>query len=273
MHTAPPPSRTPLLGAITGDIIGSAHEFEGASTTEFGLFTHESQFTDDTVMTLAVASALLGDGPFEQCLRTLGRAYPHAGYGGMFSKWLADSTMGPYRSYGNGAAMRVSPVAYAFGSVDEVLVAARASAIVTHDHPEGVKGAQAIALAVFMARTGAGRDEIRREIAGRFDYDLSRSIASIRPGYRFDETCQGSVPEAVIAFLESESYEHAVRLAVSLGGDADTLACMAGEIASAFHGGVPASLAAESTQRLSPDLRAILDRFSQTFGSFADTKG
>ena len=211
--------------------------------------------------TLAVADCLLRGKPYAATLRDYGRRYPDRGYGGMFRKWLASDDMGPYQSFGNGSAMRVSPVGFAMGSIDEVLAEAKRSAEVTHDHPEGIKGAQALALAVFLARRGADKETIRGEIAGRFGYDMQRTVAAIRPRYKFDVTCQGSVPEAILAFLDSDDVEHALRLAISLGGDADTLACMAGAVAQAYYKRVPAAIVAEVQVRLTPELWALTLEF------------
>lgn len=250
-----------MIAAIAGDIIGSIHERAHIKRTDFALFKPSSRFTDDTVTTLAVADCLLRGKPYAATLRDYGRRYPDRGYGGMFRKWLASDDMGPYQSFGNGSAMRVSPVGFAMGSIDEVLAEAKRSAEVTHDHPEGIKGAQALALAVFLARRGADKETIRGEIAGRFGYDMQRTVAAIRPRYKFDVTCQGSVPEAILAFLDSDDVEHALRLAISLGGDADTLACMAGAVAQAYYKRVPAAIVTEVQVRLTPELWALTLEF------------
>ena len=184
----------------------------------------------------------------------------------MFRNWLESADSKPYNSYGNGSAMRVSPVAYAFDTIDDVLREAERSASPTHNHPEGIKGAQAIASAIFLARTGKEKKEIREYIEGRFEYDLGRTLDEIRPQYRFDETCQGSVPEAIIAFLESTDYEDAIRKAVSLGGDADTLACMAGGIAEAYYKKIPSNIVRRGKNILDKELLAIVDEFSGRFG-------
>ncbi len=256
-----------MLGGIAGDVVGSAFEFAAIKATEFPLFGARSEFTDDTVLTCAVAEVLLDGGDYAAAFRRWGRRHPDVSWGGRFRHWLFDDRAGSYGSFGNGSAMRVGPVGWACGSVAEVLAEAERGALPTHDHPEGVKGAQATALAVFLARTGAGKEAIRAEIAGRFGYDLGRSVAVIRPSYGFDETCQGTVPEALIAFLDSTDFEHAVRLAVSLGGDADTLACIAGSVAEAYYGGVPAAIAGETRRRLSADMVALVDRFAARFGA------
>lgn len=250
-----------MIGAIAGDMIGSIFEHNPTKNVNFPLFSPGSRFTDDTVMSLAVARALLGGGDFGREMKILGRRYPNAGYGGNFIKWLFKDEIRPYNSWGNGSAMRVSPIGFFFETEDEVLRGAKASAAVSHDHPEGIKGAQSVALAIFLARKGSSKKEIRSRIQANFEYDLERTVDEIRPGYRFDVSCQGSVPEAIIAFLDSSDYESAVRLAVSLGGDADTQACIAGAIAEAFYGGVPAWIEGEVKTRLPADLLEILENF------------
>lgn len=260
-------TRPILFGAIAGDIVGSAFEHCAQKTVDFPLFPLGSQFTDDTVLTVAVAEALLTDRDYAKAIRRWAQRYPHAGYGGAFRKWMVDPGAGPYNSFGNGSAMRVSAVGWAFDSAEEVLAEAERTAIPTHTHPEGVKGAQAVALAVLRARTGASKEAIRGEISGRFGYDLSRTVEDIRPHYRFDSSCQGSVPEAITAFLDSSDWEHAVRLAVSLGGDADTLAAIAGGIAEAYYRGVPDEIVGTALNFLTPDILELVTRFSGAFSS------
>lgn len=255
-----------MLGAIAGDIIGSVWEASGEKRYDFPLFTKESRFTDDTVMTVAIAHALLEDRDYAEAMREYGLRYPFAGYGMQFSRWLTDVNMGPYGSYGNGGAMRVSPVAWSMRSIDAVLEEAARSAAPTHNHPEGVKGAQAMALAVFLARSAVEKEDIRREIAARFHYDLSRSVDEIRLRYLPDVTAAGSVPESIISFLDAGSFEAAVRNAVSLGGDTDTMACMAGAIAEAYFGGVPDPIAREVENRLPAEFQRVIDRFSDRYG-------
>jgi len=255
-----------MLGAIAGDIIGSIYERKAIKTTDFPLFGPHNRFTDDTVLTIATADALLNDRDYAAVYRAYGRRYPDAGYGGTFIHWIFDDQAGPYHSWGNGSAMRVSPVGWAFDTAEAVLAEAERSAAVTHNHPEGIKGAQATALAVYLARTGHDKAAIKEEIEQRFGYDLSRSLAEIRPGYRFDVSCQGSVPQAIIAFLEATDIEQAIRLAVSLGGDSDTLACIAGGIAQAHFGPVPPSIETEVRHRLPPDFLAVLDAFTAQYG-------
>jgi ADP-ribosylglycohydrolase len=254
-----------MLGAIAGDIIGSVYEFDNVKTKDFSpLFHPRAVFTDDTVLTVALADSILSGRPYRDCLVAYYRRYPDAGYGERFRRWAERGPQAPYGSWGNGSAMRVSPVAYAYDELDAVLRAAADSAAVTHDHPEGVKGAQAIAAAVFLARRGEGKDAIARYIERTFGYDLSVPLDRIRPGYLFDVSCQGSVPPAVRAFLESSDWEDAVRNAVSLGGDSDTLACMAGAIAQA-HYGLPQAVEHEVRARLDPALLDVIDRFRGRF--------
>jgi len=254
-----------MLGAIGGDIVGSVYEGRPIKTTDFSLFSSRARFTDDTVLTVAVAHAILKGEDYATSLKLFGRRYPHAGYGGSFRRWLFSAENTPYRSWGNGSAMRVSPVGFAFETESAVLREAERSAAVTHNHPEGIRGAQATALSVFLARTGAARDTIRRTVSMRFEYDLSRTLADIRPAYRFDVSCQGSVPESIIAFLESDSYEGAIRNAVSLGGDTDTMACIAGGIAQAFYGDIPSPIEQEIRARLPEDLERVVDRFIRQY--------
>ncbi len=254
-----------MLGAIAGDIVGSIYEASPIKSKDFPLFDPRCRFTDDSVLTVAVAKAILEDGDYRRWIREIGRRHPHAGYGGSFIRWLHSDNSEPYNSWGNGAAMRVSPVGFAFNDVDTVLREAARTAEISHNHPEGVKGAQAAALAVFLARTGAGKEQIKEETARRFGYDLDRRLDGIRPSYRFDISCQGTVPEAIIAFLESNSFEDALRNAVSLGGDSDTLACITGGIAEAWYGSVPGPIQEQARQYLADDLRTITDQFSERF--------
>jgi ADP-ribosylglycohydrolase len=254
-----------MLGAIAGDVIGSVFEYSGQKSVDFPLFSPDSTYTDDTVMTAAVASALLDSRSYAEAFRDFGRRHPGRGYGGYFHHWLHDPEAGPYQSWGNGSAMRVSPVARAFGSVRRVLDEARRSAEVTHDHPEGIRGAEAVALAVFLALHGADKSEIKREVASHSSYSLDASVDEIRPSYRFEVSCRGSVPQSIMCFLESADFEHAVRLAVSLGGDTDTMACIAGAIAEAHYGGVPDRIATSARGLLSPDLNEVLGRFQDRY--------
>ena len=255
-----------MFGAILGDIIGSPYEFDrGNKTKEFPLFTDESEFTDDTVMTVANADWLQTGDSLLAIMQDYGNRYPTAGYGGMFRSWLRSDNPEPYNSFGNGSAMRVSPVGWAFDTLEETLEVAKQSAEVTHNHPEGIKGAQATAACIWMARKGKSKQEIKEYVEREFGYDLSRTCDEIRPAYRFDVTCQGSVPESIIAFLESTDYESAIRLAISLGGDADTMGAITGGIAEAFYGGVPEHIRKEVLKRLPNEFIEVMQRFYQTF--------
>ena len=259
-----------MYGAILGDIIGSPYEFnQGNKSKYFPLFISRSYFTDDTVMTLAVAAAFMGSMNMKEekkrerliaSMQKWGQRYPYAGYGGKFERWLREKDPQPYNSAGNGSAMRVSAVAWLFNDLAAVRSAARLSAEVTHNHPEGIKGAEATAAAIYMARKGHSKAEIREYIVKEFAYDLNRTCDEIRPTYRHIETCMETVPEAITAFLEGEDFEDVIRTAVSLGGDCDTLTAIAGSIAEAFYG-VPDDLKAECRKRLTPELRKILAKF------------
>ena len=255
-----------MLGTIAGDVIGSVYEVASVKHTDFPLFSPRSRFTDDTVLTVATAHALLTGQPYADAYHEFGNRYPGAGYGGAFRKWLARPERASYNSFGNGSAMRVGPVGLAMRTADDVLAEAVRSAAATHDHTEGIRGAQAVALATFLARTGHAKDVIRQEVETQLGYDLSRTLGDIRPGYAFDVTCQGSVPEAITAFLESDSVESAIRLAISLGGDADTQAAIAGGIAEAFYGGVPDPMRTEVISRLPHEFREVIAEFNVRFG-------
>ena len=255
-----------MLGAIAGDIIGSAWERSGEKRLDFPLFTASSRFTDDTVMTVAVAHALLDGRDYAEAMRDYGRRYPFAGYRLRFSRWLSDPAAGPYGSFGNGAAMRVSPVAYAAHSIDQALADATRSAAPTHNTAEGTKGAQAVALGVFLARTGENKETIRRELSRGFGYDLARSVEEIRPHYRLNKSAERSVPESIISFLDADSFEAAVRNAVSLGGDTGTMACIAGALAAAYFGGVPEPIEREVENRLPVEFLRVIERFAGRYG-------
>jgi ADP-ribosylglycohydrolase len=261
-----------LLGALAGDVIGSVYEYNAPKSTDFQMFMSASQITDDSLLTLAVADAIVNGRTYLEAIREYALEYPNSGYGGMFRQWMQAENPQPYNSFGNGSAMRVSPVGWAFNTVEAVLREAEASAAVTHNHPEGIKGAQAVALAIFLARNGGAKDQIRNEITGRFGYDLSSTLNEIRPTYQFDETCQKTVPPAIIAFLESEDFEDAIRKAVSLGGDADTLAAITGSIAEAFYGGVPKEIVEEVRKRVPQELWDIVEQFSRKFLLRADAE-
>ena len=261
-----------MYGALLGDMIGSPYEFDrGKKTKDFPLFVRESEFTDDSVMTIAVAEALmktLGKDDVSvryaviRSMQKWGRRYPYAGYGARFIHWLREKDPEPYNSWGNGSAMRVSAAGWLCDTLEETRRLARLSADVTHNHPEGIKGAEATASAIFLARTGHDKEEIRAYITDEFGYDLTRTCDQIRPDYRHVESCQETVPEAITAFLEGKDFEDVIRTAVSLGGDCDTLTCIAGSMAEAFYG-VPEPLKAECRQRLAPDMLAVVDEFEK----------
>ena len=261
-----------MYGAILGDMIGAPYEFDrGDKTKDFPLFCRYSQFTDDSVMTVAVAEALLNtigksDGEIKVALvksmQKWGHTYPNAGYGGMFYRWLRAKDPQPYNSYGNGSAMRVSAAGWLYDTLEETRHMARLTAEVTHNHPEGIKGAEATASAIFLARNGKSKNEIRDYIIDEFGYDLSRTCDEIRPAYRHVETCQQTVPEAITAFLEGTDFEDVIRTAVSLGGDCDTLTCIAGGIAEAYYG-VPDALKKECIKRLPADMTKVLKQFEK----------
>ena len=257
-----------IIGAIAGDIIGSTREFGSNKSKKFPLFEKRSRFTDDTIMTIAVAKWLINDrNSKEELVKQLqyfGNQYPGGGYGRMFKEWLITENPEPYGSWGNGSAMRVSPVAWVGESLEEVQDLARLSSIVTHDHPEGVKGALATADAIYLARLGSSKEEIKDHVEVRYGYDLDRVVDEIRPHYHFDVSCQGSVPESIICFLEAEDYEDTIRNCVSLGGDADTMAAIAGGIASAYWE-VPAAIHAEAIGRLDAQLLSVLKEFDAKF--------
>lgn len=260
-----------ILGAVAGDVIGSAYEFNPVKNTDFHLYVKNeehrinSDFTDDTVLTVAVADWLTRGGKLDAIMQTYGRNHPNAGYGGRFMRWLFEQHPQPYGSYGNGSAMRVSAVGWAFDTLQDTLQAAEKSADVTHNHPEGIKGAQATAASIFMARKGKSKQEIKEYVEQTFGYNLSRTCDEIRPAYSFDVTCQGSVPESIICFLESTDYESCVRLCVSMGGDADTMAAIAGGIAEAYYGGVPELIRAKTLSRLPDEFIDVLYRFGEKY--------
>ena len=264
-----------MYGAILGDMIGCPYEFDrGNKTKDFPLFSRGSMFTDDSVMSIAVAEALMdtaGKSDEEikaavaRSMRSWGRKYPNAGYGARFIHWLFDENMGPYNSFGNGSAMRVSSAGWLYPSLEETRRIARLTSEVTHNHPEGIKGAEAVAAAIFMARNGSSKEEIKACIVREFGYDLSRSCDDIRPTYRHVESCQETVPEAITAFLEGNDFEDVIRTAVSLGGDCDTLTCIAGSIAEAFYG-VPEDLKKECTARIPDEMKTVLFRLDKETG-------
>jgi ADP-ribosylglycohydrolase len=254
-----------MIGALVGDIIGSVYEFNAMKEYNFPLFTNRSNYTDDSVLSIAVADCILTSSSYVDKLHEYTLAYPNRGYGAGFLRWVESGSRDPYNSWGNGSAMRVSPVGFAFNTVDLILKEAKRSAEVTHNHPEGIKGAQATALSIFMARTGSSKDDIREKITAQFGYDLNRTVEDIRPDYEFNESCQGTVPEAIIAFLDSNDFESAIRLAISLGGDADTLGCITGGIADAFYGGVPSYIAEPAISMFDNKLRGVIDQFCMRY--------
>ena len=255
-----------MLGSIIGDIIGSVHEGIGTKTKDFPLFVPRSIFTDDTVLTVAVAEWILTGGDLTDILHTYYNSFPYRGYGGMFNEWASEQKRDPYNSFGNGSAMRVSPVGFAFDTIDDVILWAERSSSVTHNHPEGIRGAKATAAAIYYARQNQDKKQIRQFLESQFGYDLSITLAQIRPTYSFDGTCQGTVPQALIAFLESTDYEDAIRNAISLGGDADTLACITGGIAEAYYSGIPQDLAMKAKPLLDPKLSDVIHRFREQYG-------
>jgi ADP-ribosyl-[dinitrogen reductase] hydrolase len=260
------PDKDCILGAITGDIIGSSYEFNNVKSLDFELFTNDTFFTDDSVLTVATMYTILYQTGYAETYKRFGRKYPHRGYGGDFMSWVFSDDPKPYNSLGNGSAMRVSPIGWYCNSIDDVLAEAKKSAEVTHNHPEGIKGAQAAAAAVYLARTGKSKDEIKKFIVDRFDYNLYRKLDEIRPSYNFDVSCQGSVPEAIIAFLESTDYENAIRLAVSIGGDSDTIAAITGGIAEAFYKEIPEDITDFVNVILGPDImQDVVIPFSEKY--------
>ncbi|MBI4749752.1 MAG: ADP-ribosylglycohydrolase family protein [Acidobacteria bacterium] len=254
-----------VFGAICGDMIGSLYEINPVKTKDFEWLNPYSRFTDDTVLTVAVASALLGNREYGKALKTFARRYPFAGYGDRFDHWAQDDSYAPYNSCGNGSAMRVSGVGYAFDSLEDVVFEARETARVTHNHPEGIKGAQAVAACIFLARTGVEKAAIKQVIATCFQYDLDQKLDEIRPAYFFDVTCQGSVPQSIVAFLESDNFESAIRNAISLGGDSDTMACIAGSIAQAYYRHIPSEIIEFVRRKLPAELLEVVDAFNERF--------
>lgn len=256
-----------MIGSIIGDVAGSCYEFSGNKDITVPLFPPGSDFTDDTVMLVATAHALLHGGGFSKAYRTFGAQFPSpmGGYGARFGAWLERMDPEPYGSWGNGSAMRVSPIGWAFASLQETVQRAAESAAVTHNHPEGIKGASATAAAIWLARTGTSKEAIRGYIAQTFGYDLDRTCDSIRPNYRFNESSQGTVPEAIVAFLDSSDFENAIQLAISLGGDADTLACITGGIAQAYYKKLPAYMTQKVRDILAPSLLNVVEEFNGRF--------
>jgi ADP-ribosyl-[dinitrogen reductase] hydrolase len=248
-----------MYGAIIGDIIGSIYEFDNIKTKKFELFSSKSRFTDDSICTLAVANALLKDHDFARYLRLWGETYPDEGYGGMFRSWLLRPDMPPYNSWGNGSAMRVSPTALYASSENEAIDLAYQSACVTHNHPEGIRGACATAYAIYHALKGARPGDIRVSVSDRYGYDMTRSVDEIRPNYEFNESCHETVPQALTCAIEATSYEDAIRNAISIGGDSDTIAAIAGGLAEALFG-IPHAILAEGRSRLTPGMLELMDK-------------
>ncbi len=250
-----------MLGAIVGDIVGSIYEWNNHRSKEFPFFGDGCDFTDDTVLTVAVADCLMHQGNYAEYIKNYAHKYPNRGYGGRFAQWIHSESMEPYNSWGNGSAMRVSAVGFAYNDLESVMNEAKRAAEVTHNHPEGIKGAQATAVAIYMARRGQSKEQIKSAIAKSFGYDLNRTVDEIRPVYVFNESCQKTVPEAITAFLESTDFEDAIRNAISLGGDSDTLACITGGIAEAFYGGVPKDISEKALSYLDFNMCAVVENF------------
>ncbi len=251
-----------MLGAIVGDIVGSVYEWHNISVKTFEpLFDERAFFTDDTILTVALAESLQTGLPYVQQLKTYYHRFPRRDYGTRFSRWAAHDSMEPYNSFGNGAAMRISPVGFAFDDLDIALQTAEEFTAVTHNHEEGIKGAKATVACIVLARQGKSKDEIKEYVEHQFGYNLGLHVDQIRPNYTFDESCQKTVPQAIRAFYDSETFEDAIRTAVSLGGDSDTLTCITGGIAEAFYGGVPEWIEAEVMSRLDERLATIVQSF------------
>lgn len=257
--------RNNMIGAIAGDIIGSVYERNNIKTKVFELFSDGCVFTDDSILTIALADSILTGVSYADNMKRFYRWYPHGGYGGFFHQWARSDRSEPYNSWGNGAAMRISPVGFAYDDLDTILQKATAFTEITHNHPEGIKGAQATAAAVFLARSGESKDGIRDYIEKTFQYDLGQHVDEIRPFYGFDASCQGTVPQAIRAFIDSTDFEDAVRTAISLGGDSDTLACITGGIAQAFYGGVPEPITEKVYAILDKRLGEITKTFMRRF--------
>jgi len=261
-----------ILGAIAGDTIGSIYEFRPTKSHEFPMFNERMEYTDDSIMTVAVADWILHCKRLEHKelvvkMTHWGRKYdnPMGGYGGTFGQWLRDSRKLPYNSWGNGSAMRVSPVGFAFSTLEETLRIAKISAEVSHNHPEGIKGAQATAASIFLARTGEAKEGIKEYISQTFGYNLNRTCGQIRPHYWFEASCQKTVPESLIAFFDSSDYEDAIRQAISLGGDADTMGAITGGVAAAYYKTIPDEIYDFAMSKLPTDMKAIVEEFEAKF--------
>lgn len=254
-----------MIGAITGDIVGSVYEWANIKHKAFPFFSPRCFFTDDSVLTIALADTILTGTPYGQNLKIFYEQYPGRGYGGSFDRWARSRDSAPYNSWGNGAAMRISPVGFAYDDLTTVLAKAEEFTAVTHNHPEGIKGGQSVAAAIYLARTGQSKADIKQYVEKQFGYDLSRHVDEIRPTYQFNESSQGTVPQAIRAFLDSTDFEDAIRTAISLGGDSDTLACITGGIAQAFYGGVPDDIQQKVYSILDDKLGQITREFTKTF--------
>lgn len=250
-----------MLGAVAGDVIGSIYEWDNVWTKKFELFSSKSRFTDDSVLTIATMDAVMHGKSFGAAYKEWFRKYPEAGFSGNFKRWAMSDELGPYNSFGNGSAMRVSPVGYYYDNLEEVLARAGESAEVTHNHPEGVKGAKATAASIFLAKNGVSKKEIKEYVKSSFGYKLDEGIDSIRKWYSYDVSCQGSVPEAIVSFLDSENYEDAVRNAVSIGGDSDTLACITGGLAEAYYKEIPEYITERVMALLTEEMKEIMQKF------------
>lgn len=251
-----------MLGGIIGDIVGSRFEWNNHRSEDFDFISEKCFFTDDTVLTIATADCLLSAGDYSSIYQTYARRYPNSGYGGRFRVWMNSDSPKPYRSFGNGSAMRVSPVGWFFPDLESTLKEARRSAEVTHDHREGIKGAESIAAAIFLARSKRSKQEIRSYIESNFQYNLDFSLQELQRSYEFDETCQGSVPQSIYCFLISSSFEDAIRKSISIGGDSDTIACITGSIAEAFYGEIPKDYIMKAKNLLKSELKEVLEKFS-----------
>ncbi len=255
-----------ITGAVIGDVIGSVFEWNNIKTTSFDLFNPMCDFTDDTVLTIAVAYSILNKKDFARTIWEYGQKYPGRGYGGNFRQWLHEDNLKPYGSYGNGSAMRVSAVGFAYHDIETVMEIAKQSAEVTHNHPEGIKGVQATAATIFLARQGKSKSQIKDFISSTFNYNIDFTLDKIRPTYEFDVTCQGSVPQAIASFLESSNFENAIRLAISIGGDSDTIACITGGIASAYYKEIPAEIVDFVVAKLPEEFIEIINKFDEQYG-------
>lgn len=254
-----------IIGAVIGDVIGSVFEWNNIKKTDFDLFNPKCDFTDDTVLTIAVADCILNKKDFAKTIWEYGRKYRGRGYGGSFRNWLQEDDLKPYGSFGNGSAMRASAVGFAYNDIETIMEVAKQSAEVTHNHPEGIKGAQATATSIFLSRQGKSKQEIKDYITQTFDYNLDFTLDEIRPTYKFDVTCQGSVPQAIVAFLESSDFENAIRLAISIGGDSDTIACITGGIASAFYKQIPTEIMNFVVDKLPNEYIEIMNKFDEQY--------